>query len=75
MANKDDGCQARLFNEPNCQMFANLAVFLDEYRPVGGVFRSIEVTCGIESVEPPPLNLPGMQLPVQGKGGSSNIQR
>ncbi|KAI1100649.1 hypothetical protein F4804DRAFT_336060 [Jackrogersella minutella] len=63
IANMDDGCQARLFNEPNCLTFANLAVFTPEQKAVGGLLRSIEITCGIESVTPPPLNLPGLELP------------
>ncbi|KAH9993898.1 hypothetical protein F4779DRAFT_221436 [Xylariaceae sp. FL0662B] len=62
-ANKDDGCEARLFNEPNCLTFANLAVFTPEKITFGGLLRSIEITCGIEGVTPPPLNLPGMDLP------------
>ncbi|KAI1373481.1 hypothetical protein F4677DRAFT_216670 [Hypoxylon crocopeplum] len=63
VANMDDGCQARLFNEPNCLTFANLAVFTPEQRAFGGLMRSIEITCGIKSETPPPLNLPGMELP------------
>ncbi|KAH9884997.1 hypothetical protein F4778DRAFT_517354 [Xylariomycetidae sp. FL2044] len=63
MANKDDGCEARLFNEPNCLTFANLGVFTPEVKPMGGLFRSIEIACGIEGVAPPPLHLPGMDLP------------
>ncbi|KAI1406123.1 hypothetical protein F4819DRAFT_286725 [Hypoxylon fuscum] len=63
IANMVDGCQARLFNEPNCLTFANLAVFTPEQRAFGGVFRSIEITCGIKSETPPPLNLPGLELP------------
>ncbi|KAI1141359.1 hypothetical protein F5Y05DRAFT_409913 [Hypoxylon sp. FL0543] len=63
VANMDDGCQARLFNEPNCLTFANLAVFTPEQKAVGGLLRSIEITCGIKSVTPPPLNLPGLKLP------------
>ncbi|KAK6956834.1 hypothetical protein Daesc_002115 [Daldinia eschscholtzii] len=63
IANMDDGCQARLFNEPNCLTFANLAVFTPEQRAVGGLLRSIEITCGIKGVTPAPLNLPGLKLP------------
>ncbi|KAI1803346.1 hypothetical protein F4811DRAFT_353645 [Daldinia bambusicola] len=63
IANKDDGCQARLFNEPNCLTFVNLAVFTPEQRAVGGLLRSIEVTCGIKGVLPAPLDLPGLKLP------------
>ncbi|KAI1078837.1 hypothetical protein F5B20DRAFT_194286 [Whalleya microplaca] len=63
MANKEDGCEARVFNEPNCLTFANLAVFSPDKLAFGGLFRSVEITCGIEGVAPPPLNLPGMDLP------------
>ncbi|KAI1777382.1 hypothetical protein F4818DRAFT_346408 [Hypoxylon cercidicola] len=63
IANMDDGCQARLFNEPNCLTFANLAVFTPERKAVGGLLRSIEITCGIKGETPPPLNLPGLKLP------------
>ncbi|KAI1416349.1 hypothetical protein F5Y13DRAFT_116273 [Hypoxylon sp. FL1857] len=63
VANMDDGCQARLFNEPNCLMFTNLAVFTPEQKAVGGLLRSIEITCAIKGVTPPPLNLPGLELP------------
>ncbi|KAI8626417.1 hypothetical protein F5Y19DRAFT_446484 [Xylariaceae sp. FL1651] len=63
LANKADGCQARVFNEPNCLTFANIAVFIPETRAFGGYIRSIEITCGVVSKAPPPLNLPGLQLP------------
>ncbi|ORY62588.1 uncharacterized protein BCR38DRAFT_439163 [Pseudomassariella vexata] len=62
MANKDDGCEARLFAEPDCKMFVNLAVFIPEKRTMGGVYRSMEITCGVESVEPAPLNLGALQV-------------
>ncbi|ETS78557.1 hypothetical protein PFICI_10619 [Pestalotiopsis fici W106-1] len=64
MANMEDGCQARVFAEPGCKSFTNLAVFMEELRPVGGVIRSIEVQCGIKSTQPAPLNL---NLPVKQK--------
>ncbi|KAI2466892.1 hypothetical protein F4781DRAFT_334822 [Annulohypoxylon bovei var. microspora] len=63
VANMDDGCEARLFNEPNCLTFSNLAVFTPEQKAYGGLLRSIEITCGIKGVTPPPLNLPGLELP------------
>ncbi|RYC54985.1 hypothetical protein CHU98_g11225 [Xylaria longipes] len=63
LANKDDGCQARIFSEPDCRTFANLAVFVPEPRAFGGYIRSLEVTCGVVSEAPPPLNLPGLELP------------
>ncbi|KAI1123557.1 hypothetical protein F5Y10DRAFT_251609 [Nemania abortiva] len=63
VANKDDGCQARIFAEPDCRTFSNLAVFIPETRAFGGYVRSVEVRCGVVSTAPPPLNLPGLQLP------------
>ncbi|KAI0427906.1 hypothetical protein F5Y09DRAFT_314652 [Xylaria sp. FL1042] len=63
VANKDDGCEARVFSEPDCTTFANLAVFVPEARAFGGYVRSIEITCGIVGVTPPPLALPGLKLP------------
>ncbi|KAI1638254.1 hypothetical protein F4809DRAFT_266043 [Biscogniauxia mediterranea] len=65
-ANQDDGCQARLFAEPDCLTFANLAVFTPEKKPMGGVVRSVEIRCGVVSEAPPPLKLPGMILPPGG---------
>jgi hypothetical protein len=67
MANLDDGCQARLFSDPNCTNFANIGVFIEELRPMGGVFRSMEVTCGVVNAQPAPLNLnlPKVQKPAK----------
>lgn len=56
-AMKTDGCQARVFAESDCKTFTNLAVFMPELRTVGGLIRSVEVTCGVKSVEPAPLNM------------------
>ncbi|KAI1274682.1 hypothetical protein F5Y07DRAFT_372522 [Xylaria sp. FL0933] len=63
LANKDDGCEARVYSEPDCRTFANLAVFVPDARPFGGYVRSLEITCGIVGVTPPPLDLPGLKLP------------
>lgn len=52
VANKQDGCQARLFSAVNCADFFNLAVFQPDAWPVGGLIRSVEFTCGIVSKEP-----------------------
>ncbi|KAH6678729.1 hypothetical protein B0J14DRAFT_330818 [Halenospora varia] len=71
LAGKDDGCEAQLFDQPNCSGFLNLAVFLQELRPMGGRFQSISLRCGVVGVAPPPLNFPGMQMPagvVQAQG-------
>jgi hypothetical protein len=67
-ANLEDGCQAKVFGELGCNSFTNIAVFMEELRPVGGIIRSIEIQCGIKSAQPAPLalNLPAVQKP----GGS-----
>ncbi|KAK5651374.1 hypothetical protein OQA88_12531 [Cercophora sp. LCS_1] len=57
-ANKKDGCQARLFAEPGCRMFVNTAVFLPEERAVGGLWRSMEVRCGVPEPDPESLGEP-----------------
>ncbi|KAL7622203.1 hypothetical protein AAE478_007706 [Parahypoxylon ruwenzoriense] len=75
VANLDDGCQARVFNEPNCLTFANLAVFTPEERAVGGLLRSIEITCGIKGETPPPLNLPGLKLPPNAQQAVGKVNR
>ena len=63
VANKDDGCEARLFNEPDCLTFVNVGVFTPEPRALGGYMRSIEIRCGVKSTTPPPPSLPGLKLP------------
>lgn len=63
LANKDDGCQARVFTEPDCKTFANVVVFIPEMRAFGGLMRSVEIQCGVVSEAPPPLDLPGLVLP------------
>ncbi|KAI0515033.1 hypothetical protein F5B22DRAFT_199202 [Xylaria bambusicola] len=63
VGNKDDGCEARIFSEADCNEFANVAVFVPEVRAFGGYVRSVEITCGIVGVAPPPLKLPGLKLP------------
>ena len=63
VANKDDGCEARLFSEPDCLTFVNVAVFVPEQRALGGYMRSIEIRCGVTGAMPAPLNLPGLEIP------------
>ena len=63
LANKDDGCEARIFSEPGCKEFSNVAVFVPEVKAFGGYMRSMEIACGIVGVVPPPLKLPGLELP------------
>ncbi|KAJ4385356.1 hypothetical protein N0V85_008096, partial [Neurospora sp. IMI 360204] len=42
LANKSDGCEARMFAEPNCVGYLNTVVFIPEDRAVGGQWRSME---------------------------------
>ncbi|EFQ36310.1 hypothetical protein CGRA01v4_01551 [Colletotrichum graminicola] len=72
--NKADGCEAKLFRGSRCTEFANLAVFQEELRPVGGFFTSISIKCGIAPVEPKPLslgNLGGKLQKPPGKGSTA----
>jgi hypothetical protein len=52
-AGKDDNCEAQLFNMPNCyntsRTYVNTVVFMPEERPVGAMWRSMFVRCGIEA--------------------------
>ncbi|KAI1292462.1 hypothetical protein F5Y03DRAFT_21630 [Xylaria venustula] len=65
VASKEDGCEARVFAQADCRAaaFANVAVFVPEMRPFGGYIRSVEIICGVVGVTPPPLELPGLELP------------
>ncbi|KAL1848898.1 hypothetical protein Daus18300_013457 [Diaporthe australafricana] len=60
MANKVDGCEARVFGELNCKTFLNTAAFMAEDRAVGGHWRSVEVQCGIPEPDPATLGKPPM---------------
>ena len=76
VANKDDGCEARLFSEPDCLTFVNVAVFVPERKNLGGYMRSIEIRCGVDGAMPAPLNLPGLELPaVVARQGVRNVVR
>jgi hypothetical protein len=61
VANKDDGCEARLFAEPFCVSYVNTAVFVPENRAVGGLWRSFSVECGIPAPDPDALGAPPLQ--------------
>ncbi|CAJ2505240.1 Uu.00g126340.m01.CDS01 [Anthostomella pinea] len=63
VANQSDGCEARVFSEPNCLTFSNVAAFTPEKKAFGGYIRSVEIACGIVGEAPAPLNLPGLKLP------------
>ncbi|KAK3682262.1 hypothetical protein B0T22DRAFT_279660 [Podospora appendiculata] len=71
VANKDDGCEARLFAEPNCVLYMNTAVFIPENRAVGGAWRSVSVQCGITPPDPATLGKPPMQDLMQ----NANVRR
>ncbi|KAL8289459.1 hypothetical protein RB597_001184 [Gaeumannomyces tritici] len=58
LANKADGCEARLFAERGCRMFVNLAVYQPEDRAVGGRWRSMAVRCGVPEPDPATLGAP-----------------
>ncbi len=52
VANKADGCEARLFAERRCWGYMNTVVFLPEPRAVGGNWRSMAVRCRAEPPDP-----------------------
>jgi hypothetical protein len=66
VANKDDGCEARLFGEPGCVEYMNTAVFMPEDRAVGGVWRSLAVECGVPAPDPATLGKPPLQGMIKG---------
>lgn len=60
VANKQDGCEARLFAEPNCLMYMNTHVFQPEEQARGGNWKSVSVQCGIPEPDPATLGKPPM---------------
>ncbi|KAF1359277.1 hypothetical protein EJ07DRAFT_121456 [Lizonia empirigonia] len=52
---KGDNCEAQLFNEAHCynttMSYVNTAVFMPEERPVGALWRSMFVKCGVDVPE------------------------
>ncbi|KAL0941468.1 uncharacterized protein CTRU02_204231 [Colletotrichum truncatum] len=71
LANKADGCEAKLFRGQKCTAFINVAVFQPELRPVGGFFTSMAIKCGVKPVEVPPLNLGGLGGKMQKSTGKT----
>lgn len=71
VANKGDGCEARLFSEPNCAAYANTAVFVPEARTVGGIWRSISIECGVPVPDPDSLGAPPLADLLAGAKGSA----
>ncbi|KAL0469650.1 hypothetical protein QR685DRAFT_598064 [Neurospora intermedia] len=70
LANKSDGCEARVFAEPNCAGYLNTVVFTQENRAVGGQWRSLEVRCGVPAPDPDSLGKP----PLAGVMGQARIK-
>lgn len=70
VANKEDGCEVRLFAEPYCRLYMNTAVFIPQRRAVGGSWRSISVRCGVPAPDPATLGAPPLQdmMAKQGMG-------
>ncbi|KAJ4335723.1 hypothetical protein N0V95_008827 [Ascochyta clinopodiicola] len=52
---KGDNCEAQLFNEADCNnttmSYVNTVVFMPEERPVGALWRSMWVRCGVDVPE------------------------
>lgn len=52
---KGDNCEAQLFNEADCynttMTYVNTVVFMPEERPVGALWRSMFVKCGVDVPE------------------------
>lgn len=52
-AGKNDNCEAQLFNMPAClnttRTYVNTVVFMPEERPVGALWRSMFVRCGVDA--------------------------
>ncbi|KAH8722790.1 hypothetical protein GQ44DRAFT_621813 [Phaeosphaeriaceae sp. PMI808] len=55
LSSKGDNCEAQLYNMPNCynssRSFVNTVVFMPEERPVGALWSSMWVRCGVEVPE------------------------
>jgi hypothetical protein len=52
VSNKGDNCEAQLYNMPDCynssRSFVNTVVFMPEERPIGALWSSMWVKCGVE---------------------------
>lgn len=57
-ANREDGCEAKLFSEAGCRMFNNVVVFVPEMQVTGGNWRSMSIRCGIEPPDEASLGQP-----------------
>lgn len=55
ISDRQDHCQADLFNSLGClntsQTYVNTVVFMPEIRPVGALWRSMRVRCGVQAPE------------------------
>ena len=74
IANKADGCEARLYNMDDCpespETFVNTIVFWPEDKPVGGQWKSFSVRCG---VKPPDVHQLSAESILKMFGGSGKI--
>ncbi|KAF1972647.1 hypothetical protein BU23DRAFT_599438 [Bimuria novae-zelandiae CBS 107.79] len=57
---KGDNCEAQLFTMEGCynttETYMNTVVFMPEERPVGGMWKSMYIRCGIDAPEPALIN-------------------
>lgn len=73
---KGDNCEARLYNVPKChdtaRTYVNTVVFMPEERPVGALWQSMKVSCGVDVPEAKlidPAVLGGLLKPKPKPGG------
>lgn len=73
---KGDNCEAQLFNVPDCfnspRTFINTVVFMPEERPVGALWTSMWVRCGVDTPDAKlidPSVLGGLLKPKPKPGG------
>jgi len=71
-AARADGCEARLFAEPACPppAFVTTHVFAPDARPVGGLWRSVAVRCGVVPPDPAALGTPPLAGLITSQTGS-----
>jgi hypothetical protein len=76
ISSKGDNCEAQLFNMPDCyntsKTYVNTVVFMPEERPVGALWSSMWVKCGVEVPEAKMLDpalLGGALKPKKKPGG------
>jgi hypothetical protein len=65
VANKNDGCEAKLYSDLSCVTYMNTAVFSPDDTPTGGLWRSMLVQCGIPPIDPASLGPPPLAGMIQ----------